>query len=274
MKINQKEFSLNQCHIMGILNVTPDSFSDGGKWNRLDEALFHTEEMIKEGAEIIDIGGESTRPGYQKVTQEEEINRVVPYIEAIRKRFDIPVSIDTYKSAVAKEAILAGAGLVNDIWGFRADENMAKVVADYQVPCCIMHNRNLEQQPYKDIIEDILNDLRESIAIGRKAGIKQEQMITDPGIGFGKTLEDNLFVMNHLERLKELGCPVLLGTSRKSMIGLTLDLPVQERVEGTIATTVIGVLKGCSFVRVHDIKENYRAMKMTNAILQSTDKTL
>lgn len=274
MKINQKEFSLNQCHIMGILNVTPDSFSDGGKWNRLDEALFHTEEMIKEGAEIIDIGGESTRPGYQKVTQEEEINRVVPYIEAIRKRFDIPVSIDTYKSAVAKEAILAGAGLVNDIWGFRADENMAKVVADYQVPCCIMHNRNLEQQPYKDIIEDILNDLRESIAIGRKAGIKQEQMITDPGIGFGKTLEDNLFVMNHLERLKELGCPVLLGTSRKSMIGLTLDLPVQERVEGTIATTVIGVLKGCSFVRVHDIKENYRAMKMTNAILQSTEKTL
>lgn len=274
MKINQKEFSLNQCHIMGILNVTPDSFSDGGKWNRLDEALFHTEEMIKDGAEIIDIGGESTRPGYQKVTQEEEINRVVPYIEAIRKRFDIPVSIDTYKAAVAKEAILAGAGLVNDIWGFKADENMAKVVADYQVPCCIMHNRNLEQRPYKDIIEDILNDLRESIAIGIKAGIKQEQMITDPGIGFGKTLEDNLFVMNHLERLKELGCPVLLGTSRKSMIGLTLDLPVQERVEGTIATTVIGVLKGCSFVRVHDIKENYRAMKMTNAILQSTEKTL
>lgn len=271
MKINQKEFDSQCCHIMGILNVTPDSFSDGGKWNQMDRALLHTEEMIRDGAEIIDIGGESTRPGYQKVTEDEEIERVVPYIRAVREKFNIPVSIDTYKAKVARAAVEAGAGLINDIWGFKGDPKMAETAAALRVPCCVMHNRNLETHPYHNLMEDVLNDLKESIRLGLDAGVRPEHIITDPGIGFGKTLEDNLLVMKHLERLKELGYPILLGTSRKSMIGLTLSLPVEERVEGTVATTVFGVVKGCSFVRVHDVKENYRAMKMTEAMIYAKE---
>ena len=271
MKINQKEFDSQCCHIMGILNVTPDSFSDGGKWNQMDRALFHTEEMIRDGAEIIDIGGESTRPGYQKVTEDEEIERVVPYIRAVREKFNIPVSIDTYKAKVARAAVEAGAGLINDIWGFKGDPKMVETAAALRVPCCVMHNRNLETHPYHNLMEDVLNDLKESIRLGLDAGVRPEHIITDPGIGFGKTLEDNLLVMKHLERLKELGYPILLGTSRKSMIGLTLSLPVEERVEGTVATTVFGVMKGCSFVRVHDVKENYRAMKMTEAMIYAKE---
>lgn len=271
MKINQKEFDSQCCHIMGILNVTPDSFSDGGKWNQMDRALLHTEEMIRDGAEIIDIGGESTRPGYQKVTEDEEIERVVPYIRAVREKFNIPVSIDTYKAKVARAAVEAGAGLINDIWGFKGDPKMAETAAALRVPCCVMHNRNLETHPYHNLMEDVLNDLKESIWLGLDAGVRPEHIITDPGIGFGKTLEGNLLVMKHLERLKELGYPILLGTSRKSMIGLTLSLPVEERVEGTVATTVFGVMKGCSFVRVHDVKENYRAMKMTEAMIYAKE---
>ena len=271
MKINQKEFDSQCCHIMGILNVTPDSFSDGGKWNQMDRALLHTEEMIRDGAEIIDIGGESTRHGYQKVTEDEEIERVVPYIRAVREKFNIPVSIDTYKAKVARAAVEAGAGLINDIWGFKGDPKMAETAAALRVPCCVMHNRNLETHPYHNLMEDVLNDLKESIRLGLDAGVRPEHIITDPGIGFGKTLEDNLLVMKHLERLKELGYPILLGTSRKSMIGLTLSLPVEERVEGTVATTVFGVVKGCSFVRVHDVKENYRAMKMTEAMIYAKE---
>lgn len=272
MKINQKEFDSQCCHIMGILNVTPDSFSDGGKWNQMDRALLHTEEMIRDGAEIIDIGGESTRPGYQKVvTEDEEIERVVPYIRAVREKFNIPVSIDTYKAKVARAAVEAGAGLINDIWGFKGDPKMAETAAALRVPCCVMHNRNLETHPYHNLMEDVLNDLKESIRLGLDAGVRPEHIITDPGIGFGKTLEDNLLVMKHLERLKELGYPILLGTSRKSMIGLTLSMPVEERVEGTVATTVFGVMKGCSFVRVHDVKENYRAMKMTEAMIYAKE---
>lgn len=269
MQINGKEFDLNRCYIMGILNVTPDSFSDGGKWNNIDKALYHTEEMIKDGARIIDIGGESTRPGYQKVSEEEEVERVTPFIQAIRERFDIPVSIDTYKAKVAKAAVEAGAGLINDIWGFLGDKNMAETAAALNVPCCLMHNRNLEKNPYDNLMEDVQKDLEHCIDVAVKAGVKKDKIILDPGIGFGKTLEDNLKVMNHLENIQQLGYPVLLGTSRKSMIGLTLELPVEERVEGTIATTVIGVMKGCTFIRVHDVKENYRAMKMTEAILRS-----
>lgn len=266
MKIGNRDFDVvNNNYIMGILNVTPDSFSDGGRWNNIDSALKHAEDMIKDGAAIIDIGGESTRPGYIKVTEEEEINRVIPYIEKI-KELGVPVSIDTYKAKVAEEAVRAGAALINDIWGFKGDENMAAVAAKYQVPCCIMHNRNIQEKPYKNLMEDILSDLRESIDIGLKAGVRLENLITDPGIGFGKTLDDNLMVMKHLECLHELKCPVLLGTSRKSMIGLTIDLPAEERVEGTIATTVMGVLKDCAFIRVHDVKENFRALKMTQAV--------
>ena len=270
MYIGNRQFDLeNDVYVMGILNVTPDSFSDGGKWNTMDKALFHAESMIKEGASIIDIGGESTRPGYIHVSEDEEAERVVPYIEQIKEHFDIPVSIDTYKASVAEAALDAGGDMINDIWGFKGDKGMAYVAAKYQVPCCIMHNRDIKENPYTDLMEDVLSDLRESIDIALSAGVDKSLLITDPGIGFGKTLEDNLKVMNHLQELKSLGCPVLLGTSRKSMIGLTLDLPVDERVEGTIATSVLGVMKGCSIIRVHDVKENYRAIKMTMAMINS-----
>lgn len=270
MIIGNKKFDLeNECYIMGILNVTPDSFSDGGKWNDMDSARKHVETMISEGAAIIDVGGESTRPGYIHVSKEEEVERVVPIIEMVKKEFDVPVSVDTYKAYVAKAAVDAGADLINDVWGFKGDADMAKVAADCVVPCCIMHNRNVLENPYKNFLEDVMNDLRESIDMGLKAGVKSENIITDPGIGFAKDLNENLYMMNHVEKLLELGYPVLLGTSRKSMIGKTLDLPVDERVEGTVATTVMGVMKGCSIIRVHDVKENYRAMKMTQAILNS-----
>ena len=268
MKIGNKEFDLkNRTYVMGILNVTPDSFSDGGKFNTLDAALFHAEEMVSEGADIIDIGGESTRPAHVQVTDQEEIERVVPAIEAIKARFDVPVSVDTYKGNVAEAALAAGADLLNDIWGFKYDDKIAKVAAVAGVPCCLMHNR--EKAEYKNFMEDFLDDLRECVAIARHNGVKDENIILDPGVGFGKTYEMNLEVMNHLERMNELEFPWLLGTSRKSMIGLALDLPSDQRLEGTLATTVIGVVKGCSIVRVHDVKENLRAIQMTKAILKA-----
>ena len=268
MKIGKKEFDLeNHCYVMGILNVTPDSFSDGGKWNRIDAAKKHTGEMIRDGAAIIDIGGESTRPGYQKISDEEEISRVVPMIEMVKKEFDVPVSIDTYKSGVAEAALQAGADLVNDIWGLKADDKLAGIIAKYDAPCCLMHNRN--NTDYQDFRKELLDDLRETIAIAKKAGIKDEKIILDPGVGFGKTYENNLEIINCLEELNMFGYPLLLGCSRKSVIGLTLDLPVTERVEGTLVTTMFGVQKGCMFVRVHDVKENVRTIKMCEAILNS-----
>ncbi|ALB48791.1 dihydropteroate synthase [Clostridium beijerinckii] len=268
MKIGSKEFNIGErTYIMGILNFTPDSFSDGGKFNDIDVAVKHVKEMIDNGADIIDVGGESTRPGYEIVSEEEEVLRVVPIIKAIKENFDIPVSIDTYKAKVAEQAIQAGANLINDIWGFKKDKDMAKVAAKYNVPCCLMHNR--DNTEYKNLVEDILNDLKECINIAKDAGVKDENIILDPGIGFGKTYEQNLETMNNLERIKELGYPILLGTSRKSMIGLALNLPVEERIEGTVATTVIGIMKdACDFVRVHDVLENSRAAKMTDAIVR------
>ena len=266
MKIGNRFFDTqNHTYIMGILNITPDSFSDGGKWNHLDEALRHTEAMIADGADIIDIGGESTRPGHTPVSAEEEAQRVLPVIEAVRKRFDIPISVDTFKSSVAESAIQAGADLVNDIWGLKADEKLAGVIAKYDVPCCLMHNR--DNTDYQDFRKELLDDLRENIAIAKKAGIKEDKIILDPGVGFGKTYEHNLIAIHHMDDLKELGYPILLGTSRKSVVGLTLDLPASERVEGTLVTTVFGVMQGAAFVRVHDVKENFRAIQMTEAIL-------
>lgn len=267
MKIGKREFEIGKhTYIMGILNVTPDSFSDGGKWNKLDAALSHTEEMIKEGADIIDIGGESTRPGYgQILPDEEEIGRVAPVIEAVRERFDVPISVDTYKSGVAEAALKAGADLVNDIWGCKYDERMAAVIAEHGAACCLMHNR--KEPVYENYLEEVKADLARSAAIAKEAGVAEDKIILDPGMGFGKTYEQNLILMNRLELLNELGYPVLLGTSRKSMIGLTLDLPAADRVEGTLVTTVMGVMKGCAFVRVHDVKENVRAVRMTEAIL-------
>lgn len=267
MIIAGKEFDIeNRTYIMGILNVTPDSFSDGGKFDNLDNALKHVEQMIEEGADIIDVGGESTRPwGYTLLTDEEEISRVVPVIKAIKSRFDIPVSIDTYKSGVATAALDAGADMVNDIWGLKYDRKIADVIAKTDSFCCLMHNRN--NTDYNDFMTDMMNDLKETVEIAKAAGIKDDKIILDPGVGFGKTYENNLEAINKVEMLKEFGYPVLLATSRKSVIGLTLDLPTDQRVEGTLVTTVLGVLKGCAFVRVHDIKENKRAIMMTEKII-------
>jgi len=266
MIIGHKDFDVtSHTYIMGILNVTPDSFSDGGRWDDRDRALKHVEDMIAEGMDIVDVGGESTRPGYTMISDEEEISRVVPVIEEIKANFDIPVSLDTYKSAVAGAGIAAGADLINDIWGLKYDDNMAGVIAGSGLPCCLMHNR--KEPDYKDYMRDVTADLEETLRIAKGAGIPDEKIILDPGVGFGKTYENNLEIINRLEELKRLGYPILLGTSRKSVIGLTLDLPADQRVEGTIVTTVIGVIKGCSFVRVHDVKENYRAVKMAEAII-------
>lgn len=268
MKIGSREFNIGErTYIMGILNVTPDSFSDGGKFNGIENALKHVEEMINQGVDIIDVGGESTRPNHTVVEAEEELNRVIPIIKAIREKYDIPISIDTYKASVAEEAIKAGADLINDVWGFKKDKDMAKVAAKYSVPCCLMHNREVAE--YKDYLNDVLSDLQESIDIALNAGVKKENIMLDPGIGFAKTYDENLILMNNLEIINEtLGYPVLLGTSRKSMIGLTLDLPANERVEGTLATTVIGIMKKCDFVRVHDVLENKRAAVMADAIVR------
>lgn len=265
MKIGNKDFDTDKhTYIMGILNVTPDSFSDGGKFNQMDAALAHAEQMMEEGADIIDIGGESTRPGHVQISEEEEIERTAPIIEAVKNRFDVPVSIDTYKAKVAQAAVDAGADLVNDIWGLKYDEKIAGVIAGSGVACCLMHNR--DNHEYRNFMEDMKQDLRETIAIAKQAGIAEDKIMLDPGVGFGKTYENNLEVIDKLEELEELGYPLLLGTSRKSVIGLTLDLPVTERVEGTLVTTVLAVMKHYSFVRVHDVKENKRAILMAEAI--------
>ena len=267
MKIGNREFPLGEkSYIMGILNVTPDSFSDGGKFNQIDAALKHAEEMIRDGADVIDTGGESTRPwGYTKISDEEETGRVVPVIEAVKKEFGIPISVDTYKSGVAEAAAQAGADLINDIWGRKYDPRMSEVIAKSGLACCLMHNR--DNTEYRRFMEDMKQDLRETIALAKAAGIADDKIILDPGVGFAKSYENNLEVIRRLKELNELKYPVLLGTSRKSVIGLTLDLPAAERVEGTIVTTVMAVEAGCMFVRVHDVKENHRAIQMAEAIL-------
>lgn len=252
---------------MGILNVTPDSFSDGGKYYSIDRAVEHAVEMVEQGADIIDVGGESTRPGYEPVEAEEEIRRVVPVIREIRKRLDVVISIDTHKSEVAKAALDAGANMLNDIWGAKKDPKMAELARDYDVPIVLMHNR--DDMNYEDLIEDMKKDLQESIDICLKAGVKKEQIIIDPGIGFAKTYEHNLLVMKHLEKFHALGYPILLGTSRKSLIAKTLNLPVNERIEGTGATVCLGIAKGCHIVRVHDVKEMSRMAKMMDAMLKA-----
>lgn len=268
MRIGNKNFDTKEhTYVMGILNVTPDSFSDGGKYSDLDAARKRAEQMVKEGAAILDIGGESTRPGYEKITDEEEIARVIPVIEALKKDLEIPISVDTYKSKVAKAAIEAGADLINDIWGLKSDPDMAKVISNSKVACCLMHNR--DNTDYNNFVSDLLKDLRESVDIALKAGIRDNKIILDPGIGFAKSYEQNLMAVKHLARLEQLGYPILLGSSRKSVIGLTLDLPSEDRLEGTLATTALAVNSGCSFVRVHDVKENVRVVRMVEAILKA-----
>lgn len=264
MKIGRKEFENHHTYVMGILNVTPDSFSDGGKYNTMEQALHRAEVMITQGADILDIGGESTRPGYTQISEAEEIERTAGVIERLKREFSIPVSIDTYKASVAEAALQAGADMVNDIWGLKWDERMAQVIAKNQVACCLMHNRTKVE--YQNFMTEVQQDLKESILLAQEAGIEADKILLDPGVGFAKSYEQNLEVIHKLEQIKELGYPVLLGTSRKSVIGLTLDLPTDQRLEGTLVTTVYAVLKGCMFVRVHDIQENVRAIRMAEAI--------
>ncbi|WP_260288352.1 dihydropteroate synthase [Peribacillus aracenensis] len=255
----------NRTLIMGILNVTPDSFSDGGKYNRIDAALKHAERMVNDGADLLDVGGESTRPNYERISDEEEIERVAPIIEAISRNIEVPISVDTYKSRVAEAAVKAGAHILNDIWGGKADSLMSKVAAEYKVPIILMHNR--DNMSYGHFVRDVLQDLFESIMLVKDAGVKDENIILDPGIGFAKDLNLNLEMMRNLDKLVSLGYPVLLATSRKSMIGHVLDLPPDERMEGTAATICHGIQQGCQMVRVHDVKEMARTAKMMDALL-------
>jgi dihydropteroate synthase len=260
----QLDFS-KKTMIMGILNITPDSFSDGGSYIDLDTAIRHAKEMVENGADIIDVGGESTRPGHERISDEEEIARVVPIIKALVKEVHVPISIDTYKSEVAKQAIEAGAHIINDIWGAKADPKMAEVAATYQVPIILMHNR--DNKDYKNLIDDMIVDLKESIEIVKAAGVKDENIIIDPGVGFAKTFEGNIETIRQLDRFSDLGYPILLGTSRKSFIGKIFDLPPKERDEATGATTCLGIQKGCDIVRVHNVRVNARLAKMMDVLV-------
>ena len=264
---NQEFLEEGHTYVMGILNVTPDSFSDGGRYNHLDAALKHTEQMIKDGAAIIDVGGESTRPGHEKITDQEEIDRILPVIGKIKQEFSVPVSLDTYKAAVAKEGIQAGADLLNDIWGLQYDPAMGKIVADSGVAYCLMHNRDkITEEMDADLF---IGQMKEDAKRALDAGIKKERIILDPGVGFAKTQEQNLMTIANLDCLKALGYPVLLGTSRKSVIGYVLDVPTDKRLVGTLATSAVAVQTGCMFVRVHDVKENVELIQMLERIRES-----
>jgi dihydropteroate synthase len=278
----------SRTYIMGILNVTPDSFSgDGllknGAGGEVENATLQAKWMLDSGADILDIGGESTRPGSAPVTVDEELERVIPVIQAIHKNFpNALISIDTYKSQVADEAIKAGANIVNDVWALRADPDLANIVAKYNVPVILMHNRSNPASvevreklgnayigsEYDDLIEDVKRELLQSVNIAKNAGVSDSHLWLDPGIGFGKKREHNLELINRLDEIKKLGYPVLLGTSRKSFIGFTLDLPPEERIEGTASTVAIGIARGADMIRVHDVKEMVRVAKMTDAIVR------
>ncbi|MAP84521.1 MAG: dihydropteroate synthase [Candidatus Marinimicrobia bacterium] len=258
--------------IMGILNVTPDSFSDGGKFIHLDKALSQAQYMEKNGADIIDIGGESTRPGAISVSVKEEINRTIPVIEEIRKFSNISISIDTYKSEVAEKALLAGADFINDISGFTFDSRMMEIVKKFDVPVVLMHIKGTPQDmqtnpTYIDVIKDLLEFFSFQINKALDFGIKKVQIIIDPGIGFGKQLNDNFILIRRLKEFSELGFPILIGPSRKSFIGLTLDSPPEYRLEGTLAAVSAGILNGASIVRVHDVKEVKRTVIITDKIM-------
>ncbi|MBZ4688394.1 MAG: dihydropteroate synthase [Clostridiales bacterium] len=252
--------------VMGILNVTPDSFSDGGKFNDPDIAIKRAKEMVEQGADIIDIGAESTRPGHTPVSAEEEIERLQPIIRELVKEINVPISVDTYKAKTAEMALKAGAHIINDVWGFQKDPEIAAVVSQYGAPAILMHNQ--EGTEYKDLMGDIIKFLRKSINIAVKAGLPEDKIIIDPGIGFGKDTEQNLEVMARLDEFCCLGRPILLGTSRKSLIGNTLNLPVNERLEGTAATVTLGIAKGVDIVRVHDVEEIVRVVRMTDAMVR------
>jgi len=260
--------------IMGILNVTPDSFSDGGLFSDAGKALSHARNLAAAGADIIDIGGESTRPGSEPLAEDEELRRILPLIERLSKELTVPLSVDTYKAAVAERALDAGASIVNDISGLRFSPDMAKVVADHGAAVIIMHikgtPRNMQENPvYGDVIGEIIAYLEEGIAIAERAGVDRNNTLIDPGIGFGKTLEHNLEILNRLDEFRTLGRPIVLGTSRKKFIGKVLDIPVPEqRDEGTAATVALGIERGASIVRVHDVAHMVRIVRMTDAIVK------
>lgn len=270
-------------YVMGILNLTPDSFSgDGLEGKGLDLVLFQARGFVEAGVDILDVGGESTRPGAAPVTGEEELDRVLPVITRLREEFETPISIDTYKKVVAEGALNAGAALVNDVWGFQADPGLAALASRAGVPVVLMHNRSTPNNAaikellggryigveYQNLLEDVKSELLESISLAHQAGIPDDLIILDPGIGFGKTVEQNLELVNRLDEIRDLGYPVLLGPSRKSFIGYTLDLPLDDRVEGTAAAVAVGITRGADIIRVHDVKEMVRIARMTDAIVR------
>ncbi|MYB77002.1 MAG: dihydropteroate synthase [Chloroflexi bacterium] len=269
----------SRTYVVGILNVTPDSFSGDGIGGDVERAVSQAVRFAAEGADILDIGGESTRPGANAVSLQEELDRVLPVIEAVQREVDVPLSIDTYKAAVAREAVSAGAAMVNDVWGLGGDPAMGAAVAALAVPVVLMHNRRsqsrqsalggyYEQAAYGDVAEDVTRELGEAIARASSCGIAADNIIIDPGIGFGKTPQQNIELMRNLGLLQRLGQPVLIGTSRKSFIGLTLDLPVEERLEGTAATVALAIAQGVDLVRVHDVGAMVRVCRMTDAIVR------
>ncbi|MFD1362557.1 dihydropteroate synthase [Lentibacillus salinarum] len=263
---DSKTFHLaDRTHIMGILNVTPDSFSDGGRYTTVERAVEQAVLMEKQGADMIDIGGESTRPDHEPVSQGEELERILPVIEAVRQNVNVPISVDTYKAETARQAIDAGAEIINDIWGAKHEPGIARIAAERNVPIILMHNRT--NKNYTSLIDDMKADLQESIDITREAGVSPENIVLDPGVGFAKTSADNLTVMNHLEQFTNLGYPMLLGTSRKSFIGKILDVSSDERDNGTGATTCLGITKGVQIVRVHNVKLHAELAKMMDAML-------
>ncbi len=273
LKFPKKEMKLNRTLVMGVLNVTPDSFSDGGKFLDSDTAVNHGEEMAKEGADIIDIGGESTRPFSDSVSPEEELKRVRPVVEELLQRIDVPISIDTRRPNVAKEIVELGAQMVNDVSGLR-DGEMISTVADLNVPVVIVHMlgtpKTMQEKPeYEDVVEEIYGYLRNQVDSAVKGGVKRENIIVDPGIGFGKTVEHNLEIIRRLGELRSLGLPILVGTSRKSFIGKILDLEVTDRLEGSLAALVSTILNGANIVRVHDVKESVRAVGIADAMVST-----
>ena len=254
--------------------MTPDSFSDGGRFLKIEDAVRCGIKMAEEGADIIDVGGESTRPGSDPLEIEEELSRVIPVIKALSKEIDIPISIDTYKSEVAQKALEAGAEMINDISALRFDPKMKEVVAEYQVPVVLMHikgtPKNMQENPYyDDVIKEIIEYLKESIKMATDAGVQEGNIIIDPGIGFGKRLEDNLSILKNLKKFSILNCPILVGPSRKSFIGKILDLPAEERLEGSLAALAIAIMNGANIVRVHDVKESKRMAGIADAILRA-----
>ncbi|MEC0373229.1 dihydropteroate synthase [Paenibacillus chibensis] len=258
--------------IMGILNVTPDSFSDGGRYIDPRQAVEHALQMMRDGADLIDIGGESTRPGYEPISAEEELRRIIPVIEALHQAAPhIPISVDTYKAEVARHAISAGAHIMNDIWGGKKDPDMLKAAAELGCPIILMHNR--KDMNYRDFAADVVEDLKESVRLAHEAGVQDSQIILDPGVGFAKNGTENLQIMTQLDRLVDIGYPVLLATSRKKFIRAVLDLPVDDIVEGTAATVAFGIAQGCQMVRVHDVKSIKRTVTMCDAMLYASEST-